>query len=538
MNKKPRLVYLILLFLALLIFVPQIVMGQGKPEPAVSVLNENSADAIPGNYIVVYKDDVIAAQSVAVTAVQTVDAYGGELHYTYNAALKGFAATLSETAVSDLLEDPNIAYVEADQIVSIAQQNGATWGLDRIDQRNLPLNSTYGYNLTGAGVHAYIIDTGIRTTHSEFTGRTGNGHDAVGGGTNDCNGHGTHVAGTIAGTTYGVAKDVVVHSVRVLGCDGSGTLSAIVAGADWVVQNHQSPAVANMSLGGSASTAMDDAAQSIISAGITLTAAAGNSGDDACGHSPARLPAAVTVGNSNSSDSKSSASSYGTCLDLFAPGSNITSAWIDSDTSTNTISGTSMAAPHVAGVAALYLEANPSASPAQVRNAIVNGATPNKLSNIGAGSPNLLLYSLFIGDIPITPTPTSTVPSTPLPEECLAPAWSSAQTYNDGDIVSHNDHDWQASISPVEPGTNGQWGVWIDLGICEYGTPTPTPTSTASPTVTSTPTDPGGSWQAGTTYSAGQQVTYGGQTYKCLQAHTALAGWEPPNVPALWQPVN
>ena len=285
-------------------------------------------------------------------------------------------------------------------------------------------------------------------------------------------------------------------------------------------------------------TAMDDAAQSIISAGVTLTVAAGNSSDDACGHSPARLPAAITVGNTTSSDAKSSGSSYGTCLDLFAPGTSITSAWHTSNSATNTISGTSMAAPHVAGVAALYLEANPNASPAQVRNAIVNGASPNKLSNIGAGSPNLLLYSLIVGDVPVTPTPTSTITSTPLPEECLAPAWSSTQTYNDGDIVSHNDHDWQASISPVEPGTNGQWGVWVDLGICDHGTPTPTPTSTASPTATSTPTDPGGSWQAGTSYSAGDQVTYGGQTYQCLQAHTALVGWEPPNVPALWQQVN
>ena len=253
MNQKPRLFYLILLFLALLVFVPQIVMGQGEPEATVSVLNENSAAAIPGDYIVVYKDDVISAYSVAASAAQQVDALGGELHYTYHAAIKGYAATLSDTAVSELLEDPNIAYIEADQVVNITQQSGATWGLDRIDQRDLPLNNTYNYNGTGAGVHAYIIDTGIRTTHNEFSGRTGNGHDAVGGGTNDCNGHGTHVAGTVAGTTYGVAKDVIVHPVRVLNCQGSGTISAIVAGADWVVQNHQSPAVANMSLGGGAS---------------------------------------------------------------------------------------------------------------------------------------------------------------------------------------------------------------------------------------------------------------------------------------------
>lgn len=527
MNKKPRLFYLLLLFLALLIFVPQIAFGQNAQQ-TVSVLNAESADVIPGNYIVVYKDDVVSAQSVAATAAETVNTYGGEIHYTYTTAIKGFAAALPDAAVEDLLSDPAVAYVEADQIVSITQQSGATWGLDRIDQRNLPLNSTYNYNTSGAGVHAYIVDTGINASHVEFSGRMGNGHDAVGGGTNDCNGHGTHVAGTVGGTTYGVAKNVTLHAVRVLDCQGSGSISGIVAGSDWVAQNHQSPAVANMSLGGSGSSAMDNAAQGMINAGVTLVVAAGNSNDSACNHSPARLPAAITVMASTNSDARSSFSSYGSCADLFAPGSNITSAWKDTTTGTNTISGTSMASPHVAGVAALYLEANPSASPSQVASAIVGGATSNKISNAGSGSPNLLLYSLLGGN-PVTPTPTSTVPTTTPPPGCSAPAWNPNQTYSNGAIVSHNNHEWQASVNPVEPGTNGQWGSWKDLGECDGG-PTPTPTST--------PSNPGGTWQAGTTYSAGDQVTYGGHTYQCLQGHTAYAGWEPPNVPALWQLIN
>jgi serine protease len=257
-------------------------------------------------------------------------------------------------------------------------------------------------------VHAYIIDTGIRGSHSQFSGRMGNGHTTItdGNGTNDCNGHGTHVAGTVGGTTYGVAKGVTLHPVRVLGCNGSGSTSGVIAGVDWVTANHQSPAVANMSLGGGASTALDDAVRNSIASGVTYAIAAGNSNANACNSSPARVTQALTVGSSTNADARSSFSNFGTCVDLFAPGSNITSAWIGSDTATNTISGTSMASPHVAGVAALYLATDPTASPATVHAAVVNNASVNKLSGIGTGSPNRLLYSLF-GAPPVDAPPSA-----------------------------------------------------------------------------------------------------------------------------------
>nr|5WSL_A Chain A, keratinase [Meiothermus taiwanensis WR-220]5WSL_B Chain B, keratinase [Meiothermus taiwanensis WR-220]5WSL_C Chain C, keratinase [Meiothermus taiwanensis WR-220] len=278
-----------------------------------------------------------------------------------------------------------------------ATQTGATWGLDRIDQRTLPLSGTFTYSNTGSGVNAYIIDTGIRVSHSEFGGRATAVFDAIGDGQNgnDCNGHGTHVAGTVGGTVYGVAKSVRLYAVRVLNCSGSGSNSGVIAGVDWVRQNARRPAVANMSLGGGASSALDTAVNNAINAGITFALAAGNSNRDACQFSPARVTAGITVGATTSTDARASYSNYGSCLDLFAPGSSITSAWISSDTSTNTISGTSMATPHVAGVAALYLQSNPSASPATVRNAIVGNATSGVVSNAGRRSPNLLLYSNY-----------------------------------------------------------------------------------------------------------------------------------------------
>jgi subtilisin family serine protease len=360
-------------------------------------IQRKGKDAIPGEYIVVFKDQTLGDYSAAAELADLMVAiYGGKIKHVYKHALNGFSVKMSEEMAQLLSDDPRVEYVEEDGIIHTgATQTGATWGLDRIDQRDRPLNGTYVYNFTGSGVRVYVIDTGIRTTHTQFGGRASAVYDAFGGNGQDCNGHGTHVAGTIGGSTYGVAKSAMLRAVRVLNCSGSGSTSGVIAGVNWVTQNHIKPAAANMSLGGGASSSLDTAVQNSINAGVTYAVAAGNSSTDACTQSPARVGAAITVGSSTSSDARSSFSNFGTCVDIFAPGSSITSAWSTSDTATNTISGTSMASPHVAGVAALYLQRFPSASPATVRNAIVNASTTNRLTGIGTGSPNRLLYSLL-----------------------------------------------------------------------------------------------------------------------------------------------
>jgi subtilisin family serine protease len=376
------------------------------------VAASSSAQAARDTYIVVFKPG--AVPSVPAVAQELASANEGALVFVYQHALEGFAVELPAGRAAALARDPRVAWVEADQVVeAVATQSPATWGLDRIDQRNLPLNNTYNYNQTGTGVHAYIIDTGVRGTHQEFTGRMGNGYTAIsdGNGTNDCNGHGTHVAGTTGGTTYGVAKQVTIHPVRVLSCSGSGSNAGVIAGVDWVTANRVEPAVANMSLGGGASSALDTAVNNSINAGVDYAIAAGNSNANACNYSPARVANANTVGATTSSDARSSFSNYGSCLDIFAPGSSITSAWYTSNTATNTISGTSMASPHVAGGIALYLETNPSASPATVTQALINNATTGVLSGIGSGSPNRLLYTLFGGGGGDTTPPTTSITS-------------------------------------------------------------------------------------------------------------------------------
>ena len=352
---------------------------------------------IPEQYIVVLNDDV---EDVDAVSDELARGHAGLKEHTYKNAIKGFSVKMSEGMARKLAEDDRVAWVEEDGEASIdTTQSGATWGLDRIDQRDRPLNGTFVYTRTGSGVKAYIIDTGIRRTHTQFGGRAIHGYTAIadGRGSTDCNGHGTHVAGTVGGSTYGVAKGVTLVAVRVLNCSGSGSWSGIIAGVDWVRGNHLAgqPAVANMSLGGGASSAVDTAVNNCINDGVTFSIAAGNSNANACNYSPARVSAAITVGSTTSSDSRSSFSNYGSCVDIFAPGSSITSAWSTGDTATNTISGTSMAAPHVAGVAALYLAGNPSASPSTVRTALVNNSTTNRLSSIGTGSPNRLVFTNY-----------------------------------------------------------------------------------------------------------------------------------------------
>ena len=390
--------------------------------------------ASDGRYIVVLDKGSSRASVRSAEAQARND--GGQVTHSYGAALDGFAARLTPKALEGLRRNPNVAWIEADAPVRASEtQSPATWGLDRIDQRTLPLNNSYTYAQSGAGVTAYVIDTGIRTAHVEFSGRAVAGYSAIadGRGSDDCNGHGTHVAGTVGGETYGVAQDVRLVAVRVLDCQGSGSNAGVIAGVDWVTQNHTAgaPAVANMSLGGGASSALDTAVSNSIADGVTYSLAAGNdSGANACNGSPGRVAAGLTVGSSTNTDARSSFSNIGSCVDLFAPGSNITSAWYTGNTTTNTISGTSMAAPHVAGAAALHLQANPGASPASVSSAIIGNATTGRLTNIGTGSPNRLLFT-GTGSTTPTPEPTPTTCST-MPERESGSLASGGTAYHPG----------------------------------------------------------------------------------------------------------
>lgn len=359
-------------------------------------LRRMGARAIPNQYIVVLDQDADGDVDRTNRRIEALLAGRGRVpEHVWAHALSGFSVQLTEEEALALADDPRVAYVEEDAVVEItATQTNATWGLDRIDQRSRPLSGTYTYTTTGTGVNVYVIDTGIRRTHVDFGGRASVGFDAIGDGRNgsDCNGHGTHVAGTIGGATWGVAKAVRLFAVRVLNCSGSGTTSGVISGVNWVTANHRKPAVANMSLGGGISSSLDSAVSNSIAAGVTYAVAAGNSNTNAANSSPARVGAAITVGSSTSSDARSSFSNFGSVVDIFAPGSSIRSAWATSDTATATISGTSMASPHVAGVAARVLQGSPGASPATVRNTIVNNATLNVLSGIPTGTANRLLF--------------------------------------------------------------------------------------------------------------------------------------------------
>ena len=369
-----------------------------------------AGDIIENQYIVTLAPNITDLLGVndLTTAIRTLlsGIGGGDVLFTYQHALTGMTVQLTDLQASLLGILPGVLAIEPDRTVAaIATQNNATWGLDRVDQPLLPLDNRYQYpNSGGQDVTVYVVDTGLRSTHSDFTGRVSPGRNFVssggflfGGGsvdpadTEDCNGHGTHVAGTAVGTTWGVAKQANIAPVRVLGCNGSGSNSGVIAGVDWVAGNHRKPAVANMSLGGTNSTALDTAVRNAVNAGVTMVVAAGNDNVNACNGSPNRVAEALTVGATTREDRRSSFSNYGACVDLFAPGSDITSAWYQSDTQTASLNGTSMAAPHAAGAAALYLAANPSASPSAVNLALVNDAVTGVIGNVGSQSPNRLL---------------------------------------------------------------------------------------------------------------------------------------------------
>jgi subtilisin family serine protease len=381
-------------------------------------LMATGGEVVPDEYIVVLKKKFPAAGSLNEIKNQA-EPTGGRVERVFTRVINGYSMKLPPKALEAVRINPNVKYIEPVQVFNVSNdllaasiQTGAVWGLDRIDQRDLPLNSEYSYDYNGSGVNIYVVDSGILFSHTEFSGRAFLGFDSFSDGMNgqDCFGHGTHVSGIIGGTTYGVAKGASLISVRTFNCSGSGTTSTVIAGLDWIANNHINPAVVNMSLGGGASPSLDTAVSNLINSGVLVVAAAGNFNADACSYSPGRVGSAITVGATALNDVRSSFSNWGSCLDLFAPGSSIQSAWIGSNSSTNTLSGTSASAPFVAGVAALYLQTNPGGTVSQVTNAIVSTSTANKIGSAGSGSPNQLLYSLLTSNEPVP------VPASPLLE--------------------------------------------------------------------------------------------------------------------------
>src|SRR5438132_8441751 len=425
-----------------------------RPTAPASV-NAANAVPIPGDYIITLHDDVTDVDGVARSLSGL---HKGALKHLYKSALKGFAVqNISEAAAAAIAADPRVERVEADQVMTaVGTESPATWGIDRIDQSALPLDNSYTYANDGSNVTVYIIDTGINFGHVDFGGRASTGVDEVtiGGSAADCNGHGTHVSGTVGGNNYGVAKNVNLVAVRVLNCSGSGTTSGVVAGIDWVTANRVLPAAANMSLGGGFSTTLNQAVASAVAAGVTFAVAAGNSTANACNSSPSSEPSAITVGATDVNDGFAYFSNYGSCVDINAPGVSITSDWYSSNTATNTISGTSMATPHVTGAAALYLSTNTGATPATVASAIINNATTGIVKNPGSGSPNRLLYSIFGAPPPPPPPPPP-----------------SGQLFKNPGFESGNDGNWTTTAGVIDnstgrPPRSGSWKAWLD----GYGT--------------------------------------------------------------------
>jgi len=486
-----------------------------QKEPELET-HAKAGDIIKGNYIVVYhpgmqlKSDALLTpeQSVEQLTTATLDMFdqyqvpAKNLGYVYSTVLEGFSATLTDDEFIRLRKDERVKYIEPDAIMTIfSSQSNATWGIDRVDQRDLPLNQTYTWDATGQGVRAYIIDTGIRYDNVEFGGRASFGFDAFGGNGNDGNGHGTHVAGTVGGNIYGVAKNVQLVAVRVLDNSGSGSTSGVIAGMDWVAANAVKPAVANMSLGGGSSTATDDAVARMFDAGIPVVVAAGNGNfmgreQDACNYSPARAPRAFTVGATTSTDAKASYSNYGNCVNIFAPGSGITSAWHTSNSATNTISGTSMASPHVAGAAALYLQNNTSATPQQVYDFISANSTKNKVTNSKTTN-NHMLYTLGNtsggdnggGETNQAPTASFTFTT----QELKASFNASASSDPDGTIVSYawTFGDGSTGTGVIPTRTYASAGTYnVTLTVTDNGGLTAS--TSKNVTVSTTPTEPVG----------------------------------------------
>lgn len=432
--------------------------------PATGPLVRVSGTPVPDSWVVTLEDSAASPGEVGTAAASLASRYAGSLRFTYTRAARGFSVRMTEARARRLAADPRVASVRQDvrvRALGTETTDGGTWGLDRTDQRTLPLSGSYTYPTTATNVHAYVIDTGIRTAHTDFGGRATVGRDFVGDGRNgqDCDGHGTYVAGILGGSRYGVAKGVSLVAVRALDCAGQGTAGDVIAAVDWVTANAVRPAVANLSLGlVGVYEPLDAAVRNSVAAGVTYAVAAGNGyGDDACGHSPASTAVAITVGATTVSDARADFSDQGRCLDLFAPGEDITSAWNTSDTATHTSGGTSIAAPHAGGAAALYLAAHPTASPATVRNALVAAGTTGVVTDRGAGSPDVLLHAAPNGNPapqappgatatatapptrhpglpisrPTTPPPTTTPPTTPpptTPPRTTAPATTAPAT--------------------------------------------------------------------------------------------------------------
>ena len=463
--------------------------------PSAPTLAKAAVSPIAGQYIVRYRTSALGWQARANAAVA---AHGAQLKHTYSAVFQGASMTMTAAAAQALASDPDVLSVEQDQTVTIATtQTSATWGLDRLDQRARPLDQSYTYGPSGTGVTVYIIDTGINYGQTDFQGRATNGVDIVttGGTGADCNGHGTHVAGTVGSATYGVAKSVVLKAVRVLDCAGSGSMSGVIAGVDYVVRNAPRPAVANMSLGGGYSSTLNTAVENAIAAGITFAIAAGNSGADACTASPASAPSAITVGATDSNDNFQSWSNWGSCVRINAPGAAITSLWLG--TGTNTISGTSMASPHVAGAAALYLQNNPTATPAQVRSALTSNATSAAIPNAPTNTPNLLLYTGFM-NAPVTTPPVASFTASCSFLSCTFDAGASTAlatatyTWNFGDATSGSGK----TITHVY-GTSGSYAVTLtvaDANGSNARTTTVVATANKAPTASISSPASGGSF--------------------------------------------